>query len=66
MKVIWSVIIYVREGLLQLIKSQTERVRGFSLAVHALWACRRPRTMTPPFWVRMFLSDAFDISNSLD
>lgn len=31
---------------------QTERIRGFSLAAHAIWSCCKPRTMTPPFWVR--------------
>jgi hypothetical protein len=33
--------------------SQTERIRGFSLAAHAIWSCCKPRTMTPPFWVRI-------------
>lgn len=35
----------------------TERVRGFSLAVQALWVCRRPRSMTPPFWLPVLSSD---------
>ena len=29
----------------------TERVRGFSLASHAIWECWRPRGMTAPFWL---------------
>ena len=29
----------------------TERVRGFSLASHAIWDCWRPRGMTAPFWL---------------
>jgi hypothetical protein len=29
-----------------------ERVRGFSLASHAIWQCWKPKTMSPPFWVR--------------
>lgn len=28
-----------------------ERVRGFSLEAHAVWACCKPSTMSPPSWL---------------
>jgi hypothetical protein len=37
---------------LTLTVSQTERVRGFSLASHAIWECWKPKSMSSPFWVR--------------
>jgi VTC domain len=35
----------------------TERVRGFSLATHAVWKCWKPRMMTAPFWLPVLARD---------
>lgn len=34
-----------------------ERVRGFSLEAHAVWACCRPDAMAPPIWVSLLDKD---------
>ncbi|EON62900.1 hypothetical protein W97_02125 [Coniosporium apollinis CBS 100218] len=53
-----------REGdnapkLIKLLDSShlTERVRGFSLEAHAVWACCRPKTMQSPFWLPLLAKD---------
>ncbi|KAF2872495.1 hypothetical protein BDV95DRAFT_386073 [Massariosphaeria phaeospora] len=34
-----------------------QRVRGFSLEAHAVWACCKPSAMTVPFWIPMLDTD---------
>ncbi|KAF2709315.1 hypothetical protein K504DRAFT_378598 [Pleomassaria siparia CBS 279.74] len=34
-----------------------ERVRGFSLEVHAVWTCCKPMTMSKPFWIPLLDRD---------
>jgi SPX domain protein involved in polyphosphate accumulation len=34
-----------------------ERIRGFSLEVHAVWTCCKPTAMTEPFWIPMLEKD---------
>ncbi|KAJ9658139.1 hypothetical protein H2201_007920 [Coniosporium apollinis] len=53
-----------REGddtpqLIKLLDSShlTERVRGFSLEAHAVWACCKPKTMQSPFWLPLLTKD---------
>ncbi|KAF2809744.1 uncharacterized protein BDZ99DRAFT_417899 [Mytilinidion resinicola] len=35
----------------------TERVRGFSLEVHAVWACSKPNALSPPLWIPTLATD---------
>ncbi|KAH9881612.1 hypothetical protein IAQ61_000339 [Plenodomus lingam] len=34
-----------------------ERVRGFSLEAHAVWACCKPDAMSPPLWIPLLDKD---------
>ncbi|KAF2035466.1 hypothetical protein EK21DRAFT_54321 [Setomelanomma holmii] len=34
-----------------------ERVRGFSIEAHAVWACCKPSSMTSPFWIPLLDQD---------
>ncbi|KAF2833678.1 SPX-domain-containing protein [Ophiobolus disseminans] len=34
-----------------------ERVRGFSIEAHAVWACCKPSSMTSPFWIPLLEQD---------
>ncbi|KAF2840559.1 hypothetical protein M501DRAFT_930468 [Patellaria atrata CBS 101060] len=42
----------------------TERVRGFSLATHAVWACCHPPLMPQPFWVHQLSKDIRKLPSS--
>ncbi|KAI9708121.1 MAG: hypothetical protein M1820_004325 [Bogoriella megaspora] len=67
-------VLYVRQqgefsgGLIEKLDQShlVERVQGFSLEVHSIWACCRPKSMRPPHWLSKLEGDIRKVPSAIE